>query len=157
MTIKVIKKRDRIQFEEECEKAILNGYKLLNFCYTPDFCHAGIFENGGIELQAKSAKLDKELVKENTDLNKEISELKKAMDVKEKELGLIQANFSDMQDQYAAAIADGEKIQEQNDQLEEVNNKAGSEIEAFKKELTTCKGQNTKLKKKIEALIDAEE
>lgn len=164
MAIKVIRKKNTTAFEDECNILISNGYELKESFITPDFGLVGIFQNGAIELQAQSAKLDKELVKENTDLNKQIDDLKNLVEVKEKELDLLEANFTDMQEKYSSAISDGEGITDEintlKTQLDESisdNTILTESLNTCKKECTSLKASNTKLKKKIEVLIEAEE
>ncbi len=106
--------------------------------------------NGISEVSRDSAELDATLLKENDDL-------KKQLDIKNKELATLQSHYSDMQDKFAEAMADGELLTEckQDLEIEKTNNVSlNSELKDVKQELTVCKGKNTKLENKIKKLIE---
>lgn len=130
----------------------------------------GIFDVGN-NTSPEKVKLDKNLMKQNNDLTKEIESLTKEneklqglVDLKIAEIDGLKEDFNDkIALTQSKANEDGEKLQEQVDQLEEVNDKARKESQEFQKALESCKKEstalkasNTKLKNKIDALVNAE-
>lgn len=146
MAIKIIKSRNAATLEEDINTLLSDGYKLENTMTTGDMKFIAILSNGIIKDKSKDGKLDVKLINAN-------KEFKKNLEIKAKELSLLQDNFSDMQEKYADAIADGEKLTAAYDNSLIKIADLKKEIEELKKENTYLKGQNTKLKNKIEKLI----
>ena len=142
MVIKIIRKNNQKAFEDACNEAISHGYKLFQAFISGDSKLIGVLENGDYEAKVHSAKLDEELVKENTTLNKQLEECNALNEKLNKEMDLLQDQVADAQNKCAEALSAGEAI--------------NTSLDACQKENKVLKAQNTKLKKKVAALIESE-
>ena len=147
MGIKLVIRRDKKDFEDEINGLLTDGFK-IEFAYnTNDDRNAAIMSNGIITEGMNAKEID-------SAFEKECNELKKQVKLLEKEKSILQDSLADSQNKYAEAIADGEAIQGKNDDIILSNEGLAAEIMEIKKELATCKGQNTKLQNKITKLIE---
>ena len=147
MGIKLVIRRDKKNFEDEINSLLNDGFK-IEFAYnTNDDRNAAIMSNGLITKGMNSKEIDNALAKE-------CNELKNTIKMLEKEKSMLQDSLADAQNKYAEAMADGEKISEHLEIEKEAIRGLEDTIAELKKELATCKGQNTKLQNKINKLIE---
>ena len=158
MGIKLVIRRDKRDFENEINDLLSNGFK-IEFAYnTNDDRNAAIMSNGVITEGLNAQEIDSAYKKESEELKKDVKLLSK-------EKSILQDSLADAQNKYADAVSEGEKLTGENRdiidrgaaKLAEANSiiiGKDSEIGDLKKELATCKGQNTKLQNKINKLIE---
>ena len=147
MGIKVVKSRGRAIFEAKVNALLADGFKIETILSMGDMNFAAVLSNGVITEGMNSKEID-------SAYEKECNELKKTVKLLEKEKDMLQDGLADAQNKYAEALSGFEKNASLCDELRANGADLISEIAELKKELATCKGQNTKLENKIKKLIE---